>query len=115
MAAARKPSEPRRSRKRPPATTPEAREKQLIALAVDRAEQQILDGTVSAQVLTHYLKLATAREALERKKLERENELLSARVEQLGSFKQVEELYSNALNAMREYSGHQVADDDYED
>lgn len=115
MAEPRNSSEPRRSRKRPPATTPEAREMQMISLAVDLAEKQMQEGTVSAQVLTHYLKLATAREGLERRKLERENDLLNARVEQLGSAKQVEELYANALNAMRSYSGHQVADDDQDE
>ena len=39
-----------------PALTPEARENQLISLAIDLAEQQLRDGTASSQVITHYLK-----------------------------------------------------------
>jgi hypothetical protein len=92
--------------KRPPATTPEARENQLISAAVDLVERQIQEGTASSQVLTHYLKLGTTRERLEQQKLRGENELLRARVEALASGARVEELYTNALAAMRSYAGH---------
>jgi hypothetical protein len=94
------------SRRSRPALTPEARENQLVALAVDLAEQQLRDGTASSQVITHYLKLGTARERLERERLEKENELLMAKTEAIQSAKRVEELYMNALNAMRNYSGN---------
>lgn len=93
---------PRRSR---PALTPEARENQMISLAIDCAEQQLRDGTASSQVITHYLKLGSTKERLEKEKLERENELLRARTESLQSMKHIEELYTNALKAMRKYSG----------
>lgn len=92
-------------KRRPPAATPEARENQLISLAVDLAEQQLSDGTASAQVITHYLKLGTTRANLEKEKLERENELLRAKTESLQSQKHIEELYSNAIKAMRSYNG----------
>lgn len=92
-------------RKGRPALTPEARENQMIALAVDLAEQQLLDGTATSQVITHYLKLGSTKERLEKEKLERENELLRARTESLQSMKHIEELYTNALKAMRKYSG----------
>ena len=72
--------------RRPAAKTIEARERQLIALAFDTAEKQMLDGTASAQVITHYLKLGTPRERLERKKLEEENALLRAKVENIAYF-----------------------------
>lgn len=102
-----------------PATTPEARENQLIALAVDLAEKQLLEGTASSQVITHYLKLGTAKEKLEREILESKKELVKAQTENLQAAKRVEELYTNALNAMRHYSGrdidHDVEDDEYED
>lgn len=98
--------------KRSPATTPEAVEKRMIGLAVARAEQQIRDGTVSATVLAHYLKLATSRERLEQEKLKRENELLAAKSEAIESAKRVEDLYKEALNAMRAYRGE---DEYYED
>lgn len=91
---------------RPPATTPEARENQLIALAVDVAEQQMLTGKASSQVIVHYLKLASSRERLEQKKITNENELLAAKVKGLASAERVEELYEKAIKAMRTYAGH---------
>lgn len=94
-----------------PALTPEARENQMISLAVDLAEQQLMDGTASSQVITHYLKLATMKERLEREKLEKENELLRAKTEALQTAKHVEELYENVLNAVRRYSGNGGNDD----
>jgi hypothetical protein len=90
---------------RPPATTPEGRENQLVSLAVDLAEQQLRAGTASSQVITHYLKLGSTREQLEKEKLQRENQLLSAKVDSLASAQKVEELYSKALKAMRTYAG----------
>lgn len=101
-------------RRRPPATSVEARENQLISLAVDLAERQLSEGTASSQVITHYLKLGTTKERLEKEKLEKENELLKAKTEAIQSAKRVEELYKEALNAMRSYSG-QGGDADYED
>lgn len=88
-----------------PGITPESRETQLVALAIDLAEQQLRDGTASSQVITHYLKLGTMKEKLEREKLEKENELLKAKTESIQSAKRVEELYEQALNAMKHYSG----------
>ena len=89
-----------------PALTPEARENQLVSLAINLAEQQLRDGTASSQVITHYLKLGSQKERLEIEKLQRENELLKAKTDSIASAKRTEELYENALRAMREYSGH---------
>lgn len=94
-------------RGKPPARTPEGREEQLISLAINLAEKQLEEGTASAQVITHYLKLASTRERLEKEKLAHENELLKAKTESLKSMARVEELYSNAIDAMRTYSGHE--------
>lgn len=93
------------AKKRKPALTPEARENELISLAIDLAEKQLLEGTASSSVITHYLKLGTTRERLEKEKLQKENELLRAKTEVLESTKRVEELYTNALNAMKIYKG----------
>lgn len=101
------------SKRRPPATTPEARENQLISLAVDLAERQLQEGTASSQVITHYLKLGSTKERIEKEILEEQKELLKAKTEAIQSGKRVEELYTNALNAMRSYSGR--GSDDYED
>jgi hypothetical protein len=88
-----------------PAQTLEARENQLISAAVDLAERQLLEGTASAQVIVHYLKLGSTKERLEKEKLQKENELLRAKAEALQSAKRVEELYADAISAMRAYSG----------
>lgn len=101
---------------RRPATTPEGRENQLISLAADLAERQLVDGTASSQVITHFLKMSSTRERLEQERLHRENLLLSAKVNQITSAKRVEELYEDALKAMRTYSGEQVEEyDDYDE
>ena len=94
------------SRKIRPALTPEARENQMISLAVDLAEKQLVEGTASSQVITHYLKLGSTKERLEKEKLEEENKLLKARTEALQSAKRVEELYADAISAMKRYSGN---------
>jgi len=99
-------------RRRPPATTPEARENQLIALAVGLAEKQLSDGSASSQVITHYLKLGTVRERVEREILEKQKDLLVAKTESIQSAKKIEELYKDALNSMRRYSGQDTSDDD---
>lgn len=91
-----------------PATTPEGRENQLISLASDLAERQLIDGTASSQVITHFLKLGTTREKLEQERLQRENLLLSAKVDQIQSAKRIEELYETALDAMRQYAGEHL-------
>lgn len=88
-----------------PATTPEARENQLISQAVDLAEKQLADGTASAQVITHFLKLGSSREKLEQERLAMEVGLLEIKGEMMKSAARVEELYGAALNAMRAYSG----------
>lgn len=96
-------SEPKRRMR--PALTPEARENQMISLAVDLAEKQLMEGTASSQVITHYLKLGSTKEKIEKEILERQKELLEAKTQALYSAQRVEELYANALEAMRTYSG----------
>ncbi len=98
-------------RKRPPAQTPEARENQLIAAAVDLAERQLQDGTASPSVITHFLKLASTKQQLEIEKLKSETEFLRAKADAVQSNQRSEELYANAINAMRKYTG---SDDDYD-
>lgn len=104
MRKATKPLE-NQSKRTPPAIDPKARENQLIDLAVSLAEQQLRDGTASSQVITHYLKLATEKEKLERVILERQAELYTAKTESLQSTKRTEELIENALSAMKRYTG----------
>lgn len=95
-----------------PALTPEARENQLISLAVDLAEKQLLEGTASSQVITHYLKLGSTKEKLEKEILENQKELIVAKTQALQSARNVDGLYANALSAMKSYSGNITSDDE---
>ena len=113
MAKVKKADTKNTTRKIRPALTPEARENQMIALAVDLVEQRLLDGTASSQETTHFLKLGSMKNRLEMEKLQEENRLLKARTEALQSAKRVEELYSEAIKAMRRYSGQGSDDDEY--
>lgn len=102
-------------KKRPPARTPEARENQLIALAMDLVEKRLRNGTATSQETTHFLRLATVNSKLEREILERQKDLITAKTEALKSQKRTEELYANALEAMRSYAGHsRNEEDDYD-
>lgn len=87
------------------ARTKEGRERQLISLAIDRAEQQIRDGTVSPGVLTHYLRLATAREQAEVERTRRQADVLRSKEEAYESMKRADERYDELLRVMRGYSG----------
>lgn len=98
-----------------PFMTPEGQENHLISLANDLVEQRLRDGTASSQEVTHFLKLGSVKERLEREKLIEENTLLRAKTEQLKSQKRVEELYSEALSAMRRYAGQDEPGEQDED
>jgi hypothetical protein len=86
----------------------------MVAKAMRLAEQQLEDGTASAQVITHYLKLGSSREVLEQERLRHENELLQVKREAYEGQKRIEEMYVNAIQAMRAYGGHSTADDQNE-
>jgi hypothetical protein len=94
----------RKTKQLKPATTPEAREQQLVNLAVGLAERQLIDGTASSAVITHYLKLASKKELLERDILQKQAELITAKAEQLGNNKQSMELAKEAIEAMKSYT-----------
>lgn len=100
------------SRKIRPALTLEARENQLISLAVDLAEKQLIDGTASPSVINHYLKLGSTKERVEKEKLELETELVKAKTESLKAQQRSEEMYEAAIKAMRRYSGQEDVDDE---
>lgn len=102
------------SKRRRSATTPEARENQLIAAAYDLAERQIEAGTASSQVITHYLKLGSSREKLEQARLAGENSLIAAKIEMMESQKRIEEMYGAALAAMKSYAGQDPGDSEHD-
>ena len=97
-----------------PALTPESRENQMIALAMDLAEQQLRDGTASSQLITEFVKRGSTKARLEKEILEEQKSLITAKTENLKSAKKIEELYEKAINAIRNYSG-QGDIDDYSD
>ena len=96
-----------------PALTPEARENQMISLAVDLAEKQLQEGTASSQVITHELKLGSMREKLGREKLAEENKLLRAKTKSIEEAADMKDLYVNAIKAMARYSGNGDDDEEY--
>lgn len=100
--------------RRKPDTTPEARESRLIAKAERLAEQQLEDGTASAQVITHYLKLGSSREAKEQARLEGEIRLQEAKIESLASSQRLEAMYMKAMDAFRGYQGQPSEGDEDE-
>lgn len=87
-----------------PAFDPEARERQLVKLAVDLAEQQLLAGTAAPSIINHYLKLATKREHLERDILQKQSELIGAKTTSITKEKENEELAKRAIEAMKSYN-----------
>ena len=89
-----------------PAITPEGREAMLIDLAMDSAEKQMREGTASSQVISHFLKLGTEKARLEKEQVELQNRLLEARTEEIKAAKNIEELYKDAIEAMKTYGGH---------
>ena len=94
-----------------PALTPEARENQLISLAVDLVEKRLREGTASSQETTHFLKLATTKARLEKEILERQKDLITAKTENLKSQKRSEQLMQEALKAFRSYNGQGEPDE----
>lgn len=88
-----------------PALTPEARENQLISLAYDLVEERLRNGTATSQETTHFLKLGSTKERIEKEILEKQKELISAKTEAIQSAKKIEELYAKAVEAMRTYTG----------
>lgn len=94
-----------------PALTPEAQEAELISLATNLAREQLINGTASSQVITHYLKLGSSREQLEKETIAKQMELLDAKIESLQSAARIEELYKDAIQSMRVYSGRTKDED----
>ena len=104
--ARNKPATGASSPRRRPATTIESRENQMVALAFDLVEKRLIEGTATSQETTHFLKLGTTNAELERDKLKGEVAVLKARVESMASASRSEELFANAIEAIRSYGGH---------
>lgn len=110
------PSSNTASQRMRPATTPEARQKQLVSLATDCAEDLMRSGKAPAQIICHYLKLGTMQAQLELEKTRQEVALTEAKTKSIQSAEQAEQTYKNALEAFRGYSGQDIQreSDEYE-
>ena len=95
-----------------PGRTIESRENQLIRLAYDLAEERLRKKTATSQEVTTLMKLGSTLAQLEKVKLEKENQLLVAKTENLQSQKKIEELYAEAMIAFTRYSGQEVPIDE---
>lgn len=104
---------PNQQPKLKPALTPESRENQMAALAMDLVEQRLRDGTASSQETTHFLKLVSSKAKLEQERLRLENGLVAAKTKALADAEEIKVLYEEALKAMRRYGGHGDEEDEY--
>lgn len=89
------------------ATSMEARENELISLAYDAAEKRIREGTATSQEIVHFLKLGSSTDRLQKELMESEMKLKDARIQSLESADHLEKIYSDAIEAMKRYSGHE--------
>lgn len=94
-----------------PALSPENAENQCIALAMDLVRQRLIDGSASSQETTHFLKLGSMKARLELEILEKEKELITAKTDKIKSEERSEQMYADAIKAMRNYSGNGDADE----
>lgn len=74
-------------------------------LAVDLAEKQLSEGTASAMLITHYVRMASQKNRLEQEKLQKEIEFLRAKTEAYEADRRSDEKYERALKAFSLYSG----------
>ena len=95
--------------------SPEAYENHLINMAYKAVEKRIESGEATAAELVHFLRQGSIREQLELEKMKKENKLLEAKTESIASQKEIKELYSDAINAFRRYSGIPTMDDEDSD
>jgi hypothetical protein len=103
------------SRRQAPAETPEAREQQLINLAMNAAEEKLRNGTASNSIIVHFLKLGTAKAELEKAKLQADVELAEAKTEGIRQQARIEEVYSKAIEGMKTYQGNTFQEEYYDD
>lgn len=90
----------------PPVSTAEARENQVISLAYDLAEKQIREGTASSQVISHFLKMGSQKDRLERQIMEEQRKLISAKTKAIDNQEEIRKLFQEATDAMRIYQGN---------
>ena len=108
-------AERRVNRRRPPALTPEAAERRCIESAYSLAQRQLDEGSASPSVITHFLKMGTARAPLEQEKLRKETELLQTKKLAIEETQHMEQMFGEAIAAMKRYQGYSEEEEDDED
>lgn len=98
-----------------PAMSPEAKEQQMIGLAIDCCEQRMRDGTASSAEICHYLKLGTTKARLELEILEHEKQLVIAKTESIRKAEESSALYAEVIKAMKIYKGEEDEEEDYDE
>lgn len=100
------------SKKQKPFKSIEEAENTNIALAMNLARKQLEEGTASAQVIAHFLKIGSTKERDEKELRQQQIELMSAKTGAIKSAQSSEELYAKAIDAMTKCS---PSEDDVDD
>lgn len=88
-----------------PVHSVEARESQLVSLAMDLAERRLREGTASSAEVVEIMRWGSKRSKLEQELNETKIELMKAKKEALESTKRIEELFDEAMHQFRRYNG----------
>lgn len=96
-----------------PGYTDDAREKRLISLAMDNAEQRLADGTAGPSIIVHFLKLGSEMAKLAAEKVRQETCLLEAKKQSIESSEKSGEYYERVLEAIKSYNRSSDDDDEF--
>ena len=100
-----------------PPRTEEEEEKRACGLAIDLATKWMEEGTAPAQIVLHYLKIASQREQIELEKTKYEIELIKAKKKSIESEEEQEKRYQEVIKAISSYAGKdnewEIVEDDY--
>jgi len=89
-----------------PDFTAAARERRLIGLAYDEAERRLKDGTASSEMICHFLRVGSSKEYLDQQLMAGKIELQAAKTEMFKAQQKTEEMFVEAIAAMKSYQGN---------
>lgn len=93
-----------------PSVTDEEQENKLIALSYRQAEQQLIEGTASSQIVTHFLKLGTRKADLELEQAKLQNRLLEEKILSEQSSIEINKMFTQVMEALKVYNGDPEAE-----
>lgn len=100
------------SKKLRPALSPENEEGQCISLAISLVKKRLMEGTASSQETTHFLRMASTETRLKNELIKTQQELMQARIKSIESEERKEALFTEAIEAMKRYSGNSDYNDE---